>query len=159
MLRVGYGEAPGWGSCGDPLTDPHPQPLPTRGRGAHGVRGMIKHKWKCSRTGRRAMAGSSMMLRSFHKRPEYLQALDRVKEWTRVRFKLPQDAAILVTEVACALPGCPPLETVVAFWTDADTRHHFKVFKPLAEVVADDLPPAWMKNALIAVEGEGLECC
>ena len=65
------------------------------------------------------MAGSSMMLRSFHKRPEYLQALDRVKEWTRVRFKLPQDAAILVTEIACALPGCPPLETVVAFWTDA----------------------------------------
>ena len=99
------------------------------------------------------------MLRSFHKRPEYLQALDRVKEWTRVRFKLPQDAAILVTEVACALPGCPPLETVVAFWADADTRHHFKVFKPVAEVVADDLPPAWLKNALIAVEGEGLECC
>ena len=64
------------------------------------------------------MAGSSMMLRSFHKRPGYLQALDRVKEWTRVRFKLPQDAAILVTEVACALPGCPPLETVVAFWTE-----------------------------------------
>ena len=85
------------------------------------------------------MPGSSKMLRSFHKRPEYLQALDRVKEWTRVRFKLPQDAAILVTEVACAMPGCPPLETVVAFWTDADTRHHFKVFKPLAEVVADDL--------------------
>jgi nitrate reductase delta subunit len=103
--------------------------------------------------------GSLKMLRSFHKRPEYLQALDRVKEWTRVRFKLPQDAAILVTEVACVLPGCPPLETVVAFWTDADTRHHFKVFKPLMEVVADDLPPAWLKNALVAVEGEGLECC
>jgi hypothetical protein len=33
------------------------------------------------------------------------------------------------------------------------------VFKPVAEVVADDLPPAWLKNALIAVEGEGLECC
>src|SRR5215510_13711984 len=31
----GRREAPGWGSCGDPLTDPHPQPLPTRGRGAH----------------------------------------------------------------------------------------------------------------------------
>ena len=35
--------APGWGSCGDPLTDPHPQPLPTRGRGAHRVRGVITH--------------------------------------------------------------------------------------------------------------------
>src|SRR5262245_2522734 len=55
-----------------------------------------------------AMSGSSKMLRSFYKRPEYLQALDRVKEWTRLRFKLPEDAAILVTEVACALPGCPP---------------------------------------------------
>ena len=49
-----------------------------------------------------AMPGSSKMLRSFHKRPEYLQALDRVKEWTRSRFRLPEDAAILVTEVACA---------------------------------------------------------
>ena len=99
------------------------------------------------------------MLRSFKKRPEQLAALDRVREWTRERFKLGDDAAILVSEVTCALPGCAPIETVVAFWTDADTRHHFKVFKPLAEVVADDLPPAWMKNALIAVEGEGLECC
>jgi hypothetical protein len=82
-----------------------------------------------------------------------------VKEWTRVRFKLPQDAAILVTEVACALPGCPPLETVVAFWTETGTRHHFKVFKPVEDVVPDDLPPAWLKSALIAVEGDGLECC
>ena len=101
------------------------------------------------------MAGSSTMLRSSHKRPGYLQALDRVKERTRARFKLPQDAAILVTEVACALPGCPPLETVVAFWTDADTRHHFKVFKPVAEVVADDLPPAWLKKRAHRRRGRG----
>ncbi|MEA3068761.1 MAG: hypothetical protein QOD29_207, partial [Alphaproteobacteria bacterium] len=26
-------------------------------------------------------------------------------------------------------------------------------------VVAEDLPPAWMKNALIALNGMGLECC
>jgi hypothetical protein len=65
----------------------------------------------------------------------------------------------MVTEVACGLPGCPPLETVVAFWTGTDTRHHFKVFKPVEDVVPDDLPPAWLRNALIAVEGEGLECC
>ena len=75
------------------------------------------------------------------------------------RFKLAEDATILVSEVACGLPGCPPLETVVAFWTEGDTRHHFKVFKRVAEVVPDDLPPTWLKDALIAVEGEGLECC
>ena len=67
------------------------------------------------------------MLRSFDTRPEHLEALERVREWTRARFKLAEDATILVSEVACGLPGCPPLETVVAFWTEGDTRHHFKV--------------------------------
>ena len=86
------------------------------------------------------------------------QALDRVTEWTRARFKLPQDAAILVSQVSCALPGCPPLETVVAFWTE-NGRHQFKLFKPVEEVVLDDLPPAFMKNALVAIEGIGCECC
>jgi nitrate reductase delta subunit len=99
------------------------------------------------------------MLRSRKKRPEHLNALDRVEDWTRERFKLAPDAAILVAEVSCTLPGCPPLETVVAFWTGNDQRHQFKLFKPVAEVLADDLPPAWMKNALVAIEGAGDECC
>ena len=99
------------------------------------------------------------MLQSFHKRPEHVAALDRVREWTRARFKLPDDAAILVAEVSCAVPGCPPIETVVAFWTDSETRHQFKLFKPVAAVVLDDLPPTWMKNALIAIDGSDLDCC
>ena len=99
------------------------------------------------------------MLQSFRKRPEHVAALDRVREWTRARFKLPEDAAILVAEVSCTVPGCPPLETVVAFWTENETRHQFKVFKPVAAVVPDDLPPTWMKNALVAIEGGDLDCC
>jgi hypothetical protein len=99
------------------------------------------------------------MLRLRKKGAEHREALRRVKAWTRERFRLPEDAAILVTEVACAVPGCPPLETVVAFWTEGDRRHHFKVFKPAAEVVEDDLPPSWMKNALIVDEMFGCECC
>jgi hypothetical protein len=99
------------------------------------------------------------MLRSRKKAPEHLQALDRVKAWTRERFKLAPDAAIMVAEVSCTLPGCPPLETVVAFWTGSEQRHQFKLFKPVTEVVLDDLPPTWMKNALVAIEGAGYECC
>ena len=45
------------------------------------------------------------MLQSFEKRPEYIAALDRVKAWTRERFKLPADTTIFVAEVSCALPG------------------------------------------------------
>jgi nitrate reductase delta subunit len=93
------------------------------------------------------------------KPPGNAAAADRLRAWTRERFALPEDAAVMVAEVACAVPGCPPLETLVAFWTEADRRHHFKVFKPLAEVIADDLPPAWLKNALADVEGFGCECC
>ncbi len=99
------------------------------------------------------------MLRSLKKGPEHRHALRRVKDWTRERFRLPDDAAILVTEIACAMPGCPPLETVVAFWTEGDRRHHFKVFKPAVDVVEEDLPPSWMKNALAESEVFGCPCC
>src|SRR5262249_43239523 len=45
----GRREAPGWGSCGDPLTAPHPQPLPTRGRGGYRMRGVfIEGQIKCA---------------------------------------------------------------------------------------------------------------
>jgi hypothetical protein len=98
-------------------------------------------------------------LRGFAKKsPEHLAALERVREWTRERFALADDTAILVVEVACPLPGCPPLETVVAFWSD-EKRHHFKVFKPVAEVVPDDLPVAWLKSALVVPDGADCECC
>src|SRR4051812_24492120 len=99
------------------------------------------------------------MLRSRNKHPEHAAALDRVAAWTRERFKLADDAAVLVSQVACALPGCPPLETVVAFWTQGDRRHQFKLFKRVEDVVADDLPPAWLKSALVAIEGIDCDCC
>ena len=72
---------------------------------------------------------------------------------SRSRDTLP----VMVAEVACGLPGCPPLETVVAFWTADDRRHQFKLFKPVAEVVSDDLPFAWLKDALVWT-GED-DCC
>ena len=99
------------------------------------------------------------MLGSLRKRPDQLLALERVRGWTRERFRLEPDDAILVTEIACAVPGCPPLETVVAFWTHGDRRHHFKVFKPAEQVLPDDLPYAWMKDGLAAADGMSCECC
>jgi nitrate reductase delta subunit len=98
------------------------------------------------------------MLGSFRKNTEQLQGIDRVRDWTRERFGLSGDAPLLVTEVACALPGCPPLETVVAFWTGDNLRHHFKIFKPAAEVVPDDLPYAWMKDGLVVPDGFVCDC-
>ena len=98
------------------------------------------------------------MFASIRKSPERLQVIDRVTEWTRERFGLPKEAVISVSEIACRLPGCPPLETMVAFWI-AERRYQFKLFKPVQEVVVDDLPYAWLKDALAVQEGIGWECC
>ncbi len=94
----------------------------------------------------------------FTKKVPDRSALERVREWTRARFKLADDETVMVSEIACSVPGCPPIETHVVFWTPAG-RHHFNIFKPLAEATNDDLPPAFMKNALVAAEGADLECC
>ena len=85
-------------------------------------------------------------------------AIERARQWTRARFALAQDQTVMVSEIACGVPGCPPLETHVVFWTTAG-RHHFKIFKPLGQVSEDDLPPAFMKNALVALEGFECDCC
>jgi nitrate reductase molybdenum cofactor assembly chaperone NarJ/NarW len=92
------------------------------------------------------------------KSPDRAGALARVRGWTKARFALTDDETVMVSELACSVPGCPPIETHVVFWTLAG-RHHFKIFKPLAQVTEDDLPPAFMKNALVALEGFECDCC
>ena len=86
-------------------------------------------------------------------------AIERVQAWTRARFALEADATVMVSELACRRPGCPPLETVVAFWNDEGGRRHFRVFKPVTEVVLDDLPPAWLRDALCAEPDDEFACC
>jgi len=86
------------------------------------------------------------------------EILDRLTDWTRERFKLLSNDVISVSEIACKLPGCPPLETAVVFWSNGQ-RHHFKLFKRVAEVKFDDLPYSWMKDDLIVPEGFECECC
>jgi hypothetical protein len=98
------------------------------------------------------------MLGFSKKSPGNGNAAERVRDWTRARFALTDDETIMVSEMACGVPGCPPIETHLVFWTAAG-RHHFKIFKPLADVREDDLPPAFMKNALVALEGADCDCC
>jgi hypothetical protein len=99
------------------------------------------------------------MLASPPKSPQRAAAAERLKEWTRRRFGLAPDDVISVAQIECAVPGCPPLETVVSFWAGGETRYHFKVFKPLEQLAEDDLPPAWFMPALAVPEGAECGCC
>jgi hypothetical protein len=95
----------------------------------------------------------------FQKKDEVLSnALSRVRAWTRERFLLSADDTVMVVELACALPGCPPLETIIAFWI-GEQRHHLKLFKRVTDVTPDDLPPGWFRSALaVDVNFDG-DCC
>jgi len=94
----------------------------------------------------------------FNRSPGRADAAAQVKQWTRERFGL-SDATILVTEVENATPGFPPLSTVVSFWNAERKHYHFRVFKRLEDVVQDDIPPAWYREALAVSPGVDCGCC
>src|SRR5829696_4534004 len=89
-----------------------------------------------------------LRLGGFKKTPEHRQAIERVQDWTRERFSLPQDAPVLASELACSVPGCPPLEPVIVCWTEGGELGPFKVFKPVERVELDDPHQTCLKDTL-----------
>ena len=89
----------------------------------------------------------------------HLESVERLKDLTRDRFDLVDADAVMVSESACEVPGGPPVQTVVAFWTADGTRHRFRVFKPVTDVAEDDIPPAWLKSSLAGDDTIGCACC
>src|ERR1700722_1158705 len=90
---------------------------------------------------------------------DHLLALDRVALKTLKPLKLGQEAVVLIPELPCSLPGCPPLDTVAVFWTPDGVRHRFKIFKPVVQITDEDLPYEWLMRSLIAPEGFDEDCC
>ena len=105
------------------------------------------------------MRAQALRLGAFKSDPGRAPAMQRVQSWTRTQFDLPPDAPVMVTELECMRPGCPPLETVVAFWLADGDRRHFRVRKAMADVVAGDLPPVWLKEFLCAEPEDPFGCC
>lgn len=98
------------------------------------------------------------MFGTFKRNPRQIAAFETIEQWTRARFRLAEPDAVLVTEITCRLPGCPPLETVIAFWNGEGMRHHIKLFKKAVDVVEDDLPPAWYRPALVVDDNAVTDC-
>lgn len=104
------------------------------------------------------------MFRSLVAPPDH-PAAPQLQAWVRERFRLTAEATVQVRERPCTEPGMPPVETLVSFWLDSvgtddePQRHHAKVFKPLADVRPDDLPPWWMKDALRVPPDWACDCC
>jgi hypothetical protein len=69
-----------------------------------------------------------------------------VKEWVAEVFRLGADVSVLVTELRCTEPGCPPLETVVAILNWPGQPRQYKIHKPLTEVTRQDVTRLGPRN-------------
>jgi hypothetical protein len=67
----------------------------------------------------------------------------RIKALARALFDAREDDAVVVNELECSEPGCPPIETVVALLRQGAAARQVKVHKPLADVTDDDLRAAF----------------
>ena len=79
------------------------------------------------------------MVDLFAARPVSTNHALSVKVWARQVFALPDSVPILVSELRCSEPDCPPVETVVAFMTKDAPPQQFKLHKPLPDVTEADI--------------------
>jgi G3E family GTPase len=63
--------------------------------------------------------------------------LDQIRYWMRQNFGFPKDAPIVVKEVPCVKPGCPPIETAIVAVLKNEPPRLFKVQHPIDEITFD----------------------
>lgn len=66
--------------------------------------------------------------------PEHVRALKAV---VREALQLDPEASVVVQQLACVEPGCPPVETVIAVL--GSPRRTWKIARPAAEVSSVEL--------------------
>jgi hypothetical protein len=81
-------------------------------------------------------------------------ALRQVKTWAEQALRLPDDYAVLVTELRCSEEGCPPVETVIAVVGGPEKLRQGKVACP-----ADDVVPAQVEAVCAALLAGASTAC
>lgn len=61
-------------------------------------------------------------------------AVARLKDSVTRILHLDDGDMVMVTELACSEPGCPPLETVIAVLSDGKAPRQWKVHRAAADV-------------------------
>ncbi len=86
---------------------------------------------------------------------ETVELQSRVREWAEARFEPREDDVVMVTEVACGQPGCPPFETLIALMRPGRAPIKFKLFKALAGVSEQDVSRLGKPGWTMRDEGRG----
>jgi predicted transcriptional regulator len=79
------------------------------------------------------------MLFDRRKDPIQVAASRRVKAWAEALADLAEGDTVMVTELQCTEPGCPPVETVIAILRANAGPVQRKVHKPVREITEADV--------------------
>jgi hypothetical protein len=71
-----------------------------------------------------------------------LAATRRIKAWAEGLAAIEHGEAVMVNELRCTEPGCPPIETVIAFLLAGAPPVQVKIHKPATEVTEEDVRTA-----------------
>jgi G3E family GTPase len=63
--------------------------------------------------------------------------VDQIRHWTRQNLEFSPDVPIVVKEVPCVKPGCPPIETAIMVFLKGEPPRLYKIQKSLNEVTFD----------------------
>jgi len=63
--------------------------------------------------------------------------LDQIRYWVQTILEFPPDAPIVIKEVPCVKPGCPPVETAIMVFLKGEPPRVFKILARINEVTFD----------------------
>jgi G3E family GTPase len=63
--------------------------------------------------------------------------LDQIRYWMRQNFGFAKDIPIVVKEVPCVKPACPPIETAIVALLKNEPPRNFKIQRPINEITFD----------------------
>ena len=73
------------------------------------------------------------------KPPANTEQIRQIQSWVKDRLELDEEAIVMVSELRCSEPGCPPLETMIAVLDGPGQRRQFKFHKTIAEITSIDI--------------------
>lgn len=63
----------------------------------------------------------------------------QIKRWVRELWSLSDATTVMVSELQCAEPGCPPRETIIAVFEAGGVSHQSRLHKAIVEVSEKDI--------------------
>jgi hypothetical protein len=76
------------------------------------------------------------------KPPANSEKILQIRSWVKDRLDLDEETIVMVSELRCSEPGCPPLETLIAVLDGPGQRRQFKFHKAIADMTTNDIDVA-----------------